>query len=269
MTTTPVCGISIYFDDSLSWYILKVTCECCQGSLVGCHLCGPGRYTVYHGKITNNTVVLFWNCELCTKRQAKTPCKKSSYLLVNSFVKVFGLRHPTPHGEQALRHEPRGVRLRHAQHLPWHHLHLYLLPPNLWQKGWVIHLSTQRQEMCYYFCLVLQCNNLPIFAWIDSALLHCTFAWLHVNLPESVLAQIVCQPFLTSWALTRVKVHTQTDSKPSCMRWRWLSMMFVHNKHEVNCDFVSSVASTLFKSYMINPRIMHDTSNSSSSSCAT
>lgn len=81
---------------------------------------------------------------------------------------------------------------------------------------------TQSQEKCYHISLVLQYNNLPIFLWIHSVLLHLllvAFAWLHFNLPESVLVQIVFQPFLISWAVTRVNVHIQTDNKPPCMLW--------------------------------------------------
>lgn len=35
-------------------------------------------------------------------------------------------------------------------------------------------------------------------------------------------------------------MHNQTDNKPPCMLWCYLSMMLAHNKREVICDLVST-----------------------------
>lgn len=104
--------------------------------------------------------------------------RKMSYLLLTWLFSaaVFGIWHPTPDGKQALHHESRRVRLRHSEHLPRHHLHLLLLPPNLWDKTRVNHhptFLTHRQEMHKYSKLGRHGKSLKIFGDCDDSASSC------------------------------------------------------------------------------------------------
>lgn len=135
-------------------------------------------------------------------------------------VEVFGIWHPAPHGEQALHHESRRVRLRHSQHLPRYHLHLLLLSPNLWNKTRVNHhpiFLTYRQGMHHYGNLGI--HDKSLLTSLKQLTMLTKQLYLFIYLPDYLF---ICLILIRSWIFCEflVQLYMYIDvrqySHPKC-----------------------------------------------------